>query len=372
MSGVSSEAIVTDWGSALPVVGAGTYFSLWRDAVRRAVLEEVGAFVRRACPVALRNLGAQDVLCQYALGGKCLRSTFMYLGWLCGAPDDPAALRAAAGLELLHAFALLQDDVMDQSATRRGAPSAHVRFAAVHRGTGAPGSSVRYGESAATLLADMCLVWGEQMLRESGIAESALARVWPRYDSMRVELATGQFADLLNDARTEPPLDAVLAIAQAKSGNYTVRCPLEMGAAMAGCDANVLDALGRYGAAVGEAFQLRDDILGIFGSQAVTGKPADTDLGERTATSVVVLAREMATPSARAELSELLHRPRLGAAAITRARTLISESGAPARIEEMIAERVHRARSALAPALFAAPMRAALGSMAAACTERVA
>ncbi len=187
---------------------------------------------------------------------------------------------------------------------------------------------------------------------------------------MRVELATGQFADLLNDARTEPPLAAVLAIAQAKSGNYTVRCPLEMGAVMAGCDANVLDALGRYGAAVGEAFQLRDDILGIFGSQAVTGKPADTDLGERTATSVVVLAREMATPSARAELSELLHRPRLGAAEITRARTLISESGAPARIEEMIAERVCRARSALAPALFAAPMRAALGSMAAACTER--
>jgi geranylgeranyl diphosphate synthase type I len=189
---------------------------------------------------------------------------------------------------------------------------------------------------------------------------------------MRVELATGQFADLLNDARLEPALDSVLAIARAKSGNYTVRRPLEMGAAMAGCGAAVVDALGRYGAAIGEAFQLRDDVLGIFGSQAVTGKPADSDLAERTATSVVVLARELATPAARAELSDLLHRPRLGAAEIARARTLIAESGAPARIETMIAELVDSAHSALDAADIPPPRRAALAHMAAACTERVA
>ncbi|WP_084466503.1 polyprenyl synthetase family protein [Nocardia arthritidis] len=372
MSVVSSEPAATDSVRGIPALGAAPSLSLWRDAVRRKVLDEITDFLARACPVALTRLGAQDVLRQYALGGKCVRSTFMYLGWLCGAPDDPAALRAAAGLELLHAFALVQDDVMDQSATRRGAPSAHVRFAAAHRGTRAPGSSDRYGESAATLLGDMCLVWAEQMLRESGLAESALARVWPRYDSMRVELATGQFADLLNDARLEPALDSVLAIARAKSGNYTVRRPLEMGAAMAGCGATVVDALGRYGAAIGEAFQLRDDILGIFGSQAVTGKPADSDLAERTATSVVVLARELATSAARAELSDLLHRPRLGTAEIARARTLITESGAPARIETMIAELVDSAHGALDAANLSTPMRAALAYMAAACTERVA
>lgn len=371
MNIVWSESIVREPAGDLPAL-ATTPISLWRETVRKAVLAELGDFVPRACPAPLRRLGAEEILRQYAMGGKCLRSTFMYLGWRCGAPDDQAALRAAAGLELLHAFALLQDDVMDRSATRRGAPAAHVRFARAHRDIGAPGSAARYGESAAILLGDMCLVWAEQMLRESGLAESALARAWPRYDTMRVELATGQFADLLNDARTEPALASVLAIARIKSGNYTVRCPLEMGAAMAGCPATVLDALGRYGAAVGEAFQLRDDILGIFGSQAVTGKPADGDLAERTATSVVVLAREMATPSARAELSFLLHRPRLRPVEIDRARTLIIESGAPERIETMIADLVARAVDALSTADLTAPMRAALAHMAFACTGRVA
>ncbi|MGK8523909.1 polyprenyl synthetase family protein [Nocardia asteroides] len=372
MTIVSSESPAVDRSGELPVLEVADSLPLWREAVRRAVLEEIGDFLPRACPAALRRLGAQDVLRQYAMGGKCLRSTFMYLGWRCGAPDNRAALRAAASLELLHAFALLQDDVMDQSATRRGAPSAHVRFAALHRDAGAPGSSTRYGESAATLLGDMCLVWAEQMLRESGLTESALAPVWPRYDTMRLELATGQFADLLNDARTEPALSAVLTIARAKSGNYTVRRPVEMGAAMAGCGASVLDALGRYGAALGEAFQLRDDLLGIFGEHAVTGKPADSDLAERTATTVLVLAREMATPAARAELTQLLRRPRLAAADIDRARELIAESGARARAETMIAELVTRAQSALDTTAFTAPMRAALGHMAGACTERVA
>ncbi|MBF6228092.1 polyprenyl synthetase family protein [Nocardia abscessus] len=372
MTIVSPGSPAADLAGGIPVLDAGDSFPQWRAAVRRAVLEELRVFLLRACPAALRRLGAQDVLRQYAMGGKCLRSTFMYLGWLCGAPRDPAALRAAASLELLHAFALLQDDVMDQSATRRAAPAAHVRFAELHRGAGAPGSAGRYGESAATLLGDMCLVWAEQMLRESGCTEAALRPVWPRYDAMRLELATGQFADLLNDARTEPTLGSVLAIARAKSGNYTVRRPLEMGAALAGCDAAVLEALGRYGTAVGEAFQLRDDVLGIFGSQPVTGKPADGDLAERTATTVVVLAREMATASARTELTELLNRPRLGAEELDRARTLIVESGAPAKAETMIAELVARAQSALDSAIFTAPLRAALGKMTTACTERVA
>ncbi|WP_159925623.1 MULTISPECIES: polyprenyl synthetase family protein [Nocardia] len=372
MSIASSESPPADSVGEIPALDGADSFPVWREAVRRAVLDEIGDFLLRACPAALRRRGAQDILLQYAMGGKCLRSTFMYLGWLCGAADDRAALRAAAGLELLHAFALLQDDVMDQSETRRGAPSAHVRFTALHRGAGAPGSATRYGESAATLLGDMCLVWAEQMLRESGLSAAALGPVWPYYDTMRLELATGQFEDLLNDARAEPQLTSVLAIARAKSGNYTVRRPLEMGAAMAGCGASVLNALGRYGTALGEAFQLRDDLLGIFGAQAVTGKPADSDLGERTATTVVVLAREMATSSARTELAELLNRPRLDAADIDRARELIAESGAPARAETMIAELVAGALSAVDTATFTAPMRAALGQMATACTERVA
>uniref|UniRef100_UPI002457D9CC polyprenyl synthetase family protein n=1 Tax=Nocardia abscessus TaxID=120957 RepID=UPI002457D9CC len=138
MTIVSPGSPAADLAGGIPVLEAGDSFPQWRAAVRRAVLEEIHAFLLRECPAALRRLGAPDVLRQYAMGGKCLRSTFMYLGWLCGAPGDPAALRAAASLELLHAFALLQDDVMDQSAARRAAAAADVRVAPRDPRAGAP------------------------------------------------------------------------------------------------------------------------------------------------------------------------------------------------------------------------------------------
>ena len=219
----------------------------WRSSVRDAVQAIVREFVATQCAPDLQPAGltvAADVLGDFVDGGKCVRSTFMYLGWLCGADDDDAALRAAAGLELLHAFALLQDDVMDNAPLRRGRPSGHIAFARWHRSQGMSGSPDRFGESAAVLLGDLCLVWAAQMMRESGMPAAALDRVWPRYDAMRTELAVGQFADLINDARRFPTLDQVLAVSRRKSGNYTVRRPLEMGAAMAGCDEPVSRMVG--------------------------------------------------------------------------------------------------------------------------------
>ena len=126
----------------------------------------------------------------------------------------------------------------------------------------------------------------------------ALSQAWPKYDAMRTELAVGQFADLVNDAGGFPTWDQVLAVSRRKSGNYTVRRPLEIGATLAGCSQHVLTLLGGYGEAIGVAFQLRDDLLGIFGSPSVTGKPAGNDLRERKATSVVVAAHHLADPLA--------------------------------------------------------------------------
>jgi geranylgeranyl diphosphate synthase type I len=177
-------------------------FDIWRSNVRKAVLDSVDEFVSDRCAHDLRGAGvdvAADVLVGFVGSGKCLRSTFMFLGWLCGAEPSHAALRSAASLELLHAFALLQDDVMDGSQLRRGRPAAHVQFADWHRGRELSGSPDRFGESAAVLLGDLCLVWAEQMLRDSGLDPNALSRAWPRYDDMRTELAVGQFADLVND-----------------------------------------------------------------------------------------------------------------------------------------------------------------------------
>ena len=186
------------------------------------------------------------------------------------------------------------------------------------------------------------------MLRESGVGAEALARAWPRYDDMRIELAIGQFADLVNDARAFPTLDEVLDVLRRKSGNYTVRRPLEIGGAMAGCAPEVIDALGGYGSAIGEAFQLRDDLLGVFGSPTVTGKSVGIDLvgaqgHQRGRRRPSAGRRRAAPPALRADE----HRRRSSHADTERWRSLIIASGAVQWIEQLIDERLAQALGCL-------------------------
>ncbi|MDT5168754.1 MAG: geranylgeranyl diphosphate synthase, type [Mycobacterium sp.] len=348
-------------------------FDVWRIGLRSKVLTHVTEFVANRCAAGLDESGVEvagDILVNFVTGGKCLRSTFMYLGWLAGAVNSDEALFAAASLELLHAFALLQDDVMDASSSRRGRPAAHIQFGQWHRERQLSGPADRFGESAAILLGDLCLIWAEQMLRESGIEQRRLQQVWPRYDAMRTELALGQFADLAGDVRDLPAMAVVLEVARRKSGNYTVRRPLEIGAAMSGCSDRTIWGLGRYGEAVGEAFQLRDDLLGVFGAETVTGKPNGQDLIERKATSVVIAAHHLADPSTRRQLTELMNAGNLDDSSIDRWRTLIVTTGAVQWIEDTIKDRIASAREALNELRIDEPVRRALVNMAAVCTER--
>jgi len=348
-------------------------FDVWRIGLRRKVLTHLTEFVTGRCAAELDESGVEvagDILMRFVAGGKCLRSTFMYLGWLAGAQDSDEALFASAGLELLHAFALLQDDVMDAASARRGRPAAHIQFSQWHRNRQLSGSAERFGESAAILLGDLCLIWAEQMLRESGMDHRRLQQAWPRYDAMRTELALGQFADLASDIRDLPSMDTVLEVARRKSGNYTVRRPLEIGAAMSGCSDRTLSGLGRYGEAVGQAFQLRDDLLGVFGAETVTGKPSGQDLIERKATSVVIAAHDLADPPTRRQFTELMNTGDLDDNAIERWRTLIVTTGAVQRIEDMISSRVSSALNELDDLRIGESVRAGLANMAAVCTER--
>ncbi len=354
------------------VAAPGAEFEIWRNGVRQTALAHVSDFVATRCVPQLDRTGidiAADVLVQFVDGGKCLRSTFMYLGWLCGAGPESAALRASAGLELLQAFALLQDDVMDDSPLRRGRAAAHVRFGEWHRERGLSGSEERFGASLATLLSDLCLVWAEQMMRESGLETEVLARAWPHYDAMRIELAVGQIADVANDAGALPDLDTVLDVARRKSGNYTVRRPLEIGAAMAGRE-DLIDPLGGYGNALGEAFQLRDDILGVFGSPEITGKPAGGDLLERKATSVVVAAHRMADGTIRRQFNDLMTAEELTESDVAHWRTLIVATGAADWIEELISDRVAEAIGYIRNDRIDDWAQSALADMASVCTLR--
>ena len=346
----------------------------WREGVREQAAAALEGFVRDRCAEHVRGIPGGDLvselLASSTSGGKYVRSTFTYLGWLCGAGESDAALRAAASTELLHAFALIQDDVMDRSAMRRGRPAAHVRLAEWYATRNLAGDARHFGESAAILLSDLVLVWAEQMLRDSGLPAEALARGWPVYDRLRGELAVGQFADLVYDARHLPPMEAVLETSRRKSGNYTVRRPLELGAALAGCDGVAVAALGRYGGLVGEAFQLRDDLLGVFGRPSVTGKPSGGDLREHKATSVIALAAELAGPAARGELGRLYARDRVTEPEIARVRELIEATGAVGRIEQMIEARVRAACAGLSGAGLDGLALAALHDLAVRATDR--
>lgn len=349
--------------------------AVWLADLKAAIHGELDVFLEERCISRLADAGVEKtatVLQDYLTGGKCVRSTFMYLGWLSGAAGDDAAVRAAASLELLHAFALIQDDVMDESELRRGRAAAHVAFASWHRGRSLPGSANRFGESAAVLLGDLCLVWSEQMLRESGLAADELSRCWWRYDDMRVELAVGQLADLVNDAGTLPTMDAVMAVLRRKSGNYTVRRPLELGAALAGCGDDVIEGLGAYGEVIGECFQLRDDLLDVTGSPALTGKPVGLDLAARKATSVMVMAHRLAQPAVLRELIELTHLAALSPRDVDRLRSLVLRSGAVEGVEQMIDERVSRALSYLGALDVSSNAVDALADMAISCGKRAA
>jgi len=282
------------------------------------------------------------------VGGKRLRPTFAYWGWR-AVSDDPVepVLPALAALELMHTFALVHDDVMDESATRRGRPTAHRIFERQH--------GARFGESAAILVGDLCLVWADQLLARTPMPTATLFAVRARYDRMRVEAVAGQYLDVLGDSDPgQWSVDRALLVARLKTASYTVQRPLQYGLALAGPAAPpaIDDAFEQYGALVGEAFQLRDDLLGVFGDPAVTGKPAGDDLRSRKPTTLLLLARQLA-PGATCADAEA-----------------IAATGAPERVEAMIRERVASAIAVLAAAPIAAEARAALIELAIRATQR--
>ncbi|MFC7546426.1 polyprenyl synthetase family protein [Plantactinospora sp. GCM10030261] len=310
-------------------------------------------------------------------GGKRIRPTFAYWGWRGvvgeGKPIGPV-LPALAALELLHAFALVHDDVMDASATRRGRPTAHRVLTAQHLAAGRDGDAARFGEAAAVLVGDLCLIWADRLLGHAGLSPGTILEARRCYDQMRVETVAGQYLDVLGEtaARTWS-VDRALRVARYKTASYTVQSPLLFGAALAGLrrDAALTGAYSRYGLAVGEAFQLRDDLLGVYGDPDTTGKPAGDDLVRGKPTALLMLARELATPVQRAALNEVdRDDPPVAAGRIRELADVVTATGAVARVERLIDQRVAEALTALDGAAIGAAARRALGDLAVAATHR--
>ncbi|MCD0448644.1 polyprenyl synthetase family protein [Actinocorallia sp. API 0066] len=276
-------------------------------------------------------------------GGKRIRPLVAWLGWI-GAGGDPAGpvapavLRACAGFELLHVSGLIHDDIIDASLTRRGRPAAHVTFAERHRSRRYSGDPAAYGTGAAILIGDVALVWADYMIRTSGLpadVQAGLGQVW---SAVRSEVLYGQLLDLNNQASEAEDVESALRVNRYKTASYTVQRPLQFGAVLAGANADLVAAYRAFGADIGMAFQLRDDLLGVFGDPEVTGKPSGDDLreGKRTVLLATALRRaDEHDPGAAAFLREKVGTD-LSQDELARVRGVLLDVGAVRDIEQQI------------------------------------
>jgi len=323
-------------------------------------------------------------------GGKRFRALFCYWGWQAVAArgdgfdlaadasgDLDAVVSVAAALEIFHAAALVHDDIMDNSDLRRGEPSLHRRFETLHRDRGWSGSSASYGTASALLLGDLLLGWSDGLF-EQGLAHvdrDAAEASRAEFGRMRTEVMLGQYLDMLEEHswRVRPEaelLGRAHRVVVYKSAKYSVEAPLALGASLAGGSLAQIAALREFGLPLGVAFQLRDDLLGVFGDPAVTGKPAGDDLREGKRTVLVTLARQKLPGSASRLVDELLGDPTLDADQIAMLQAAIRESGAVDQVEKIIAHNVEVALAALQNAPLARSARDELTTLADTVTRR--
>lgn len=334
----------------------------FRDAVGGAItafLEQKRESTERIGP-ELDHLHRLAV--EFTNGGKRFRPAFCYWGYVAaaGAPEqDDWLVRAAASLDLLHVSALVHDDVMDASDTRRGVPAAHRQLQAWHEAEKGRGEADAFGRAGAILLGDLLLVWSGEMFNHTPLPEATRGQATSLLEAMRAEVTCGQFLDVvsqtqllaagdpLDPAGLQAELDRVYRVTDYKSARYSVRHPLQIGAALGGADAQTQALLADYGSLVGRAFQFRDDLLGIFGDESVTGKPAGDDLREGKRTVLVAHALALGTRAQAEELDAMLGNPELDAAAIDRARGIITSVGADKAVETEISTSVEQAMAKL-------------------------
>ena len=363
----------------------------FREAVSDAIMsfleEQAGVLDSMGPELAPVHLMASQLL---GGGGKRMRPSFCVWSYVAtaGMPDREdmqTLLSAAASLELLHASALIHDDVMDSSDLRRGRPAAHRQFEALHANAGWLGDSAAFGRAGAILLGDLLLMWSVQMLQGSGLEESALQRALPIVEAMRTEVTCGQYLDIVAQAHPlrqrapavgsilpniEVAIDDASRVVEYKAARYTVQRPCQIGAALGGGDDQVYFALAAYGSPLGRAFQFRDDLLGVFGDTKLTGKPAGDDLREGKRTVLVAHAFAHASEAGRALLMRRLGDQTLDAEGVAALQQVLEESGARHAVEAMIAEGYERAMLALTDVDISDEGRLALTALADAAVRR--
>ncbi len=354
------------------------------SAVHRHVEDVLARYLaERRCELPeLARMFAQavDALSDFALrGGKRLRPTFAWWGWRAagGEPDGPRArevLRAISALELIQTCALVHDDIMDASELRRGHPTVHVRFTEAHRAGAWHGTPERFGTAAAILLGDLALAWADDMFDTAGLAPGMRAAAREPWQAMRAEMFAGQYLDVLAQAEGDESEERALGVARLKTAAYTVERPLHLGVALAGAGPGTVEAVRTFGTDLGVAFQLRDDVLGMFGDTEVTGKPAGDDLREGKRTLLMALGLGYAGRAGRRADAEVMRGalgdPGLTPRTLARVRELLVDLGAVDELERRITRLTSSALTALDAAGLSDPGVTRLRDLAVAATRR--
>ncbi len=368
----SSRVALTERGAALSVEAAAP------SAVElaSAVTEQLrGYLAERRAAAAYIGTDYDELIAvmeDFVLrGGKRVRPAFAYWGYraVTAEPDtrvtDDAMLLFSA-LELLHACALVHDDVIDDSATRRGWPTAHVHFTELHRSRGWRGSAEQFGRSAAILLGDLSLVWADDIVAGVGLPVDGQRRVQRVWSDIRTEVLGGQYLDIAAESSGAESIDSAMRVNTFKTASYTISRPLQLGAAAAADRPDVQQIFYELGTDLGVAFQLRDDVLGVFGDPAVTGKPSGDDLrsGKRTVLLAEAVERAAASDPAGAELLRAGVGADLSDAQVRQLCGVIESVGALAAVEDRIEVLTTRALGLLEGAAINAPAKAGLAELA--------
>ncbi len=344
--GAAGRAGTVGAADAAPTSAALRAVQVDVDAVLDDVLKARTAELAALDP-ALERVGVEvgDLV---RVGGKRLRPAFVYWGHRAsGADHDPAVLEAAAAVELLHTFALIHDDVMDRSDTRRGRPAVHASLAQAHTREGLRGDPSWFGVGGAILAGDLAFVWSDQLFDDAALPLATRERARRVFTELRVEVMAGQYLDLRLAGLPSPGEDEALRVALLKSGRYTVTRPLLLGAAIGDGGPELEESLAGFGDAIGLAFQLRDDVLGLYGDPEETGKGGLTDLREGKRTLLVLRAFELCTGTESDVLVAILGDPEVDAEDADRAREIIRDCGALAAVEELVERQQERARAHL-------------------------
>ena len=341
-------------------------------AVTEQLREHLAARRAQAAYIGADYDGMIGVLEDFVLrGGKRLRPAFAYWGYRAVTPDpdqavDDELLGVFSALELLHACALIHDDVIDDSGTRRGMPTAHVHFTALHRARGWRGSPDQFGRSAAILLGDLSLVWADDIVAQARISPEAQRRVQRVWSDIRTEVLGGQYLDIVAESSGAHSIESAMNVNTYKTASYTVSRPLQLGAAAAADRPDVQDIFHQLGTDFGVAFQLRDDVLGVFGDPAVTGKPSGDDLrsGKRTVLLAEAVERAQQSDPAAARLLVSSIGTELTETQVRELCSAIQSVGALAAVEDRIDNLTRQGLELLRQAPINAPAKAGLTELA--------